>query len=381
MCAKSEALEDFAPVRARWKSRALAASGYYVSRTARGDHLVFDAGPHGFLNGGHAHADALSLTIAAARRPLVVDPGTAAYTIDPALRDWFRSTTMHNTVAVGGRSQSIPLGPFHWRSTVDARAAIWHGGGKADYAEAMHDGYAPVIHTRSVLAVHGVGWVVVDHLLGVDEIEAEALWHIHPDWRRQPPSPHAITFAHVDGYRAAFSSSLPLELVEHGDLAMFAPVYGCIVTAPCLRARFPRGGPASAATVILAGDGAANPPAVERVALAASPGDDWHAAAFRLQAGPHAGILLAAVERNGLAAGPDAAPARLWGTASAITDGRLAFFLQRDGMADAVLVNGARFETNDLQIGLPAKDSLTRKTIPRLASHVHEPAAVQVGAP
>jgi hypothetical protein len=387
VCAKSDALDDFAPGRARWKSRALPASGYYVSRTARGDHLVFDAGPHGFLNGGHAHADALSLTITTARRPLVVDPGTATYTIDPALRDWFRSSAMHNTVVVGGRSQSVPLGPFHWRSTVDARATVWHAGGKADYAEAAHDGYAPVIHTRSVLAVHGLGWIVIDHLLGSDEManeldagtDAEAFWHIHPDWRGQAPSPGVVTFAHVDGYRAAFSSSLPLELVEHGTLALFAPVYGDVMTAPCLRARFPRGGPVSAATVILAGDAAATPPSVDRIALAASPGDGWHAAAFHLQAGPHAGILLAAVERNGVAAGRDAGPGRLWGTASGMSDARVAFFLQHDGMSDAVLVNGARFETNGFEIALPAKDSLTRKTTPGLASHVHEPAAVHVG--
>ena len=30
-----------------------------------GDHLVIDGGPHGYQNGGHAHADALSLTLRA----------------------------------------------------------------------------------------------------------------------------------------------------------------------------------------------------------------------------------------------------------------------------------------------------------------------------
>ncbi len=76
-----------------------------MSRTASGDHLVFDAGPHGFLNGGHAHSDALALTLSVSGRPLLIDPGTATYTMDAELRDRFRGTSMHNTVMLGRRPQ------------------------------------------------------------------------------------------------------------------------------------------------------------------------------------------------------------------------------------------------------------------------------------
>ena len=37
---------------------------------------------HGFLNGGHAHADALSLVMSIEGRPFLVDPGTSTYTMD-----------------------------------------------------------------------------------------------------------------------------------------------------------------------------------------------------------------------------------------------------------------------------------------------------------
>ena len=50
-------------------SAALPSSGYYVSRTTGGDHLIFDAGRHGYLNGGHAHADALAVVLTTAGRP------------------------------------------------------------------------------------------------------------------------------------------------------------------------------------------------------------------------------------------------------------------------------------------------------------------------
>jgi hypothetical protein len=108
-------------------STALAESGYYVSRSSTGDHLVFDAGRHGFLNGGHAHADALSITLTVQGQPLLIDPGTGTYTMNSALRDLMRSTAMHNTVVVNGQPQARPRGAFHWHHATDARSTLWHG--------------------------------------------------------------------------------------------------------------------------------------------------------------------------------------------------------------------------------------------------------------
>jgi len=68
-----------------------------------GGHAVFDVGAHGYMNAGHAHADALSLTLSLANRPLLVDPGTSTYTMEPRLRDRMRGTSNHNTVTVDGR--------------------------------------------------------------------------------------------------------------------------------------------------------------------------------------------------------------------------------------------------------------------------------------
>src|SRR6185503_16095739 len=93
----------------------LPAAGYFVSRGTDGSHAVLDAGPHGYRNGGHAHADALSLTLSIDGHPLLIDPGTSTYTMDSQLRDNMRSTASHNTVTFDGRSQSVPDGPFHWR--------------------------------------------------------------------------------------------------------------------------------------------------------------------------------------------------------------------------------------------------------------------------
>lgn len=55
--------------------------------------------------GGHAHNDQLSITVALAGQELIADPGTGIYLAQPALRNHFRSTRMHNTLAFNGAEQ------------------------------------------------------------------------------------------------------------------------------------------------------------------------------------------------------------------------------------------------------------------------------------
>lgn len=216
-------------------SAALDASGYYISRNVGGDHLVFDCGPHGFLNGGHAHADALAVVLTIRGRPFLVDPGTATYTMDPRRRDRFRSSAMHNTVMVNGRTQSEPAGPFHWRTRTDARCTKWQTTPHRDYVSGRHGGYAPIIHTREVLSLHGTGWIIVDHLEGAAQAEAAAMWHIHPAWVLDDLTGDVATFHHSDGLVVTLTSSATLEQVTADGLDEYAPEYGRTVKGICLR--------------------------------------------------------------------------------------------------------------------------------------------------
>ena len=234
---------------APWASRRFEASGYCVSRNDRGDHLVFDCGEHGYLNGGHAHADALSIVLTVANRPVLVDPGTATYTMDPAMRDRFRSTVMHNTVLVDRRPQSEPRGAFQWTSRTNATCTAWTSRAAMDYAEGQHDGYAGVTHIRRVLALHGLGWIIVDHLVGQGRaIEATAMWHIHPSWtvRRTGDRRCELSSGNVE---LAIVSTAPLADVN-GPEAAYAPAYGRIETAPCLAATVTGAVPLTIATFV-----------------------------------------------------------------------------------------------------------------------------------
>ncbi|MDQ3419070.1 MAG: heparinase II/III family protein [Acidobacteriota bacterium] len=252
LCASSMEIPQFEAAPSPAPSAGLAASGYYVSRNALGDHLVFDCGPHGFLNGGHAHADALSVVLTIRGLPFLVDPGTATYTMDPQRRDRFRSSVMHNTVIVGDRNQSEASGPFHWRSRTDAICSSWQTTPERDYISGEHDAYAPVRHHREVLALHGTGWIILDRLTGGARVDAAAMWHVHPGWVLEHLADNSARFTHVDGLVVTLTTSVPLERVDEPSLNDYSPEYGQIVSGTCLRSRAGGSAPLSLAAFIVA---------------------------------------------------------------------------------------------------------------------------------
>jgi hypothetical protein len=219
-------------------SRLFPAAGYFVSRGADGSHAVLDAGPHGYRNGGHAHADALSFTLSIDGQPLVIDPGTSTYTMDSQLRDRMRSTASHNTVALDGRSQSVPDGPFHWQSTVDARVTACSITDAFDWIEATHDGYAPARHRRTVVRTTDSGWLVVDVIESEGRHSAAAHWHFEPSWRVTADGSR-LHAAHPDGQTAWMlcaggGLSHSRGSGTHGE-GWCAPVYGQLVPTSTIR--------------------------------------------------------------------------------------------------------------------------------------------------
>jgi hypothetical protein len=169
-------------------SRAFHDGGYYVMRDgwARdSNYMLLDCGPHGTLNCGHAHADALAFDLAARGRTLLVDPGTYAYTSSRELRDYFRSAGAHNTLTLDGESSSIPAGPFSWRHVAQATARAWMSHERFDYFAGEQDGYlrlpAPARHSRSVLFLKGDYWIVRDSVETEGAHRYDLRFHFAPD--------------------------------------------------------------------------------------------------------------------------------------------------------------------------------------------------------
>jgi hypothetical protein len=79
-------------------------------------HVLFDAGPFGGGSAGHSHADTLQILVRQGAQAILTDPGTYTYVGDPAARDRFRGTAMHNTLRLDERDQAEPADPFRWNN-------------------------------------------------------------------------------------------------------------------------------------------------------------------------------------------------------------------------------------------------------------------------
>ena len=161
--------------------------GYFVMRDGWSPHsnyLLFDCGPHGSLNCGHAHADALSIDVAANGRTVLVDPGTCTYTGAKELRDWFRSSQAHNTMSVDGESSSLQNGPFTWKTTARCSLQKWISEERFDFVSGTHDGYMrfqdPVTVRREILFIKGDYWIVRDTIAASAEHRVDVRFHFAP---------------------------------------------------------------------------------------------------------------------------------------------------------------------------------------------------------
>jgi hypothetical protein len=165
-------------------SKGFTDGGYYVMRDGWGadaNYLLIDCGPHGTLNCGHAHADALSFELAARGRTMLVDPGTYTYTGSIEARSYFRSSLSHNTLVIDGESSSRSDGPFSWQHIARARALRFLSTKRFDLFEGEHDGYArlpqPAKHTRSLLFVKNNYWIMRDRIESAGEHTCELRFH------------------------------------------------------------------------------------------------------------------------------------------------------------------------------------------------------------
>lgn len=184
--------------------RAFAEGGYFVIGadfgTEREVRIVADAGPLGYLAiAAHGHADALSFTLSAAGRALLVDPGTYSYHSEKKWRDYFRGTAAHNTVLVDGQDQSVSGGNFLWIRHARTRCEGYEEGlgeGGA-FLAASHDGYARlgggVRHRREWRYEQSLRRLRVGDAIEGHGQHAIALhWHFHPACNVVLREDHAI---------------------------------------------------------------------------------------------------------------------------------------------------------------------------------------------
>ncbi len=154
------------------KSFKFESGGYFVMRDGwleTDDYLLVDCGALGALSGGHAHADALAIDLAAGGRTLLADAGTYTYHETKQLRDYFRSSEAHNTLVIDEKSSSETDGKFAWKTKADAELSTWISQPRFDFFEGSHNGYqklknSPALHTRSILFLKNDYWLMRDYV-------------------------------------------------------------------------------------------------------------------------------------------------------------------------------------------------------------------------
>ena len=104
------------------RSRLLPDSGWAML-SHRGNPLsvLIDYGPHG---GSHGHYDKLNLMLTHRHGPIAPDRGTVPYG-SLLKKGWYPHTACHNTVTVGGRSQSEASGVCRKLETTEEAAYAW----------------------------------------------------------------------------------------------------------------------------------------------------------------------------------------------------------------------------------------------------------------
>jgi hypothetical protein len=234
-------------------SQAFPATGTYIL-ASEGLRLAMDAGPLGSARGGHGHADALSVCVAADGSSWIGDQGTFTYTGSREARDQFRGTRAHNTLVVDGLDQADIVDPFAWGRFPQVSVERWITGETFDLLEASHDGYArlapPVRHRRLVFFVKDRFWLVVDAMEGQGHRKLEILWHGPPAGfeldaahRALAVSNSSIDFAVVPALNPAWSVNL-------AD-ASWSPSYGAKESRRALRCHAETNLPAEFATLLV----------------------------------------------------------------------------------------------------------------------------------
>ncbi len=181
--------------------------GYFVVRSGwstKSTYVMLDCGPHGAMNCGHAHADALSFEYSAGGTAWIIDPGTYTYTGDAGQRNYFRSSQAHNTVTVDDLSQSLPLGPFSWEAIGSSQAGALIDTGRWVHFTGQHDGYRrladPVTHVRALAfrktdssELAGSSYVVIhDRLMAKKEHRYASRLHFSPTCQVAPERSHLV---------------------------------------------------------------------------------------------------------------------------------------------------------------------------------------------
>jgi hypothetical protein len=99
------------------RQRADYVKGYEISMLRSGElevSLNVDNLPIAKKVAPHIHDDILQVSLLCRGEPILIDPGTFSYSINPAKRDWYRGAISHNAPVISAKPTSEPWSHFRW---------------------------------------------------------------------------------------------------------------------------------------------------------------------------------------------------------------------------------------------------------------------------
>ncbi len=219
------------------------AGGYHVSKDSYFQ-IIFDSGPLGISPGfGHGHADALSILINIENKPVLVDSGTMYYNANPQVRSYFRETSAHNTLTVGGANQADVLDTFRWVSDyrVQWTDAIETGKFRVFSGLLVTSSY---VHKRTILHALEKGLIISDTVWIQGKSIVQGHFHFHPNINVNIKGTNKFLLSDgKDLLEMSWAQSLnvPSESIQGSwepMLGWYSRSYGQMVSTKTLRFRF-----------------------------------------------------------------------------------------------------------------------------------------------
>lgn len=214
-------------------------SGWWIERRADWT-IVSDFGGVGLHgHGSHAHSDDLSFCLEWKGQPLIVDPGSYAYTWNPGARNRFRSISSHNTVIVDGND---PLAPSNHLFFLPGRDEPWPYKIGSDGSR-IFERQLPnkILHRRSFRFGTKQEVIIEDELEGEGTHDLECRLHFDPRWTvTKQPGGFLIQSGDASRLKLAVSQTDPELSTTRGE---FSPAYGqvtsCVVATIKQRVALP----------------------------------------------------------------------------------------------------------------------------------------------
>jgi len=154
-----------------------------------------------------SHADQLHMDLWIHGHNIAVDAGTYLYSGEGVWRNGLARTSVHNTVTVDNKDQMTMVSRFTWINWSKGKVLkhdknLWQG---------EHDGYKPVSHKRTVMALDDDRWLVIDHLIANEPHQYKLYWLLADSGVQELATVHGLLLSPMT------TDSIPLRAHELSD--------------------------------------------------------------------------------------------------------------------------------------------------------------------